>query len=214
MGNLGDAFKKAGLISEQELERIERNKRARRDGGQGDRRGGGRRGGGGGSGRRDGNSSRGNRGGGRRDDRPRGGGGERGPIDGPEAVRLLKGQALGRAAAGQRPFHFETAEGELPFVMTNDETAKRIEKGEIGIAWFEGRGWLLPRDAALKLRTLEPDWLRTLMGASEEVLAEEAAAAEEGADSGNAESIESSTPEEAPAEEGSDADGSTRRPEA
>ncbi len=156
MGNLGDAFKKAGLINEQELRRQKHEERVHRKevghrGAEAENRA---------------HAAEQERRERDRRARDRAIEDERraGVVTDETRARardLLRAHALTENVRGGRRWHFVERDLSIPFLMVHDDLARRLEAGELGIA---AGGLVVPRATALEARGLDPEAVRFLNG--------------------------------------------------
>ena len=73
-------------------------------------------------------------------------------------LRELESTAI-RGSSGPRRFHYREADGHLPFVQVDDETGRRLEAGELAIVRLpeSQEAALVARAIALELHAFEPD---------------------------------------------------------
>lgn len=148
MANLGDAFKKAGLVSDKEQrqrkheERLHR-KEAGREGLQNEE-----------AGRAAERAAR------EEEERKRHRALEKERQERRSAAEaaakardVLRAKALADVPRGPRRFHYVDSQGFVLFLMVGDDLGRRLEAGELGIA--EG-GLVVPREAAAQARALDP----------------------------------------------------------
>ncbi|MAG57816.1 MAG: hypothetical protein CMJ83_16140 [Planctomycetes bacterium] len=150
-GNMGDALRKAGLISKQDLKKLDHQDRVRRkDGGRDgpDRE------------RKHQNRPGRDRGQQRRDrDRVverRRREGETSDEDLARAHDLVKSQATRAGVGGRRRWHYIAPDGKIPFLDVDEKLGRRLENGDAAIA-FDGQGArVIDRDAAAKVDAIDP----------------------------------------------------------
>ena len=73
-------------------------------------------------------------------------------------VRELEATAI-RGTSGPRRFHYREPDGCLPFVLVDDDTGRRLEAGELAIVKLPGSDepGLVARSIAVELHGFEPD---------------------------------------------------------
>lgn len=158
MGDLRDAFKKAGLIDDKTDRRLKHEERVQRkelgrDGLEEQKR---------------------------QDEAARAARDEKKKADTKQAQQRLE-QERARAerwkkllrsldeesvrASGPRRFHFRDADGHLPYLQVDDDTGRRIEAGELAILRHPVADsiTLVPRTLALELRQVRPELLLHLV---------------------------------------------------
>ncbi|MEZ5987590.1 MAG: DUF2058 family protein [Planctomycetota bacterium] len=86
-----------------------------------------------------------------------------------ELRQQVRAKALGREGEGKLRWHFETADGELPFLPVSETVARRLEAGELAIVRDPAAAYpayvVVPRDVALALRRELPANVCFLTGA-------------------------------------------------
>lgn len=163
MGNMGDALKKAGLVSEKDnrrrkhTERVERKELGREGLDQRERETQRQRGE-----RRDAKRSRD-----RKRERDRQQAGEA-KSDQARARDLARRHAITRGLGGPRRFHFVDRDGRIPFVSVQDDLGRRIEAGEFAIVTLGGETLVVPRAEAETLHGLDAEAVRFLAGLTTE----------------------------------------------
>jgi len=72
-----------------------------------------------------------------------------------------------RVTSGPRRFHYHDADDWLPYLQVDDDTGRRLEAGELAIVKHPEtkEAMLLPRAIALELRKAEPELVVHLAGA-------------------------------------------------
>ena len=77
----------------------------------------------------------------------------------------LESEAL-QGGSGPRRFHFQDADGHLPYLLVDDETGRRLEAGELAIARLpeNNAAAILPRALALELAHFRPELVLHLAG--------------------------------------------------
>jgi uncharacterized protein YaiL (DUF2058 family) len=78
----------------------------------------------------------------------------------------VEAEAL-RGTSGPRRFHYREADGHLPYVQIDDETGRRLEAGELALIRMPDSGAvaILARPLALELRLARPELVTFLAGA-------------------------------------------------
>jgi uncharacterized protein YaiL (DUF2058 family) len=72
-----------------------------------------------------------------------------------------------RGTSGPRRFHYHDADDWLPYLQVDDDTGRRLEAGELAIVKHPEtkEAMLLPRAIAIELRKVEPELVVHLAGA-------------------------------------------------
>jgi len=77
-------------------------------------------------------------------------------------------KAAVRTSSGPRRFHYRDADGHLPYLQVDDETGRRLEAGELAIVLLPvtDEPSLVPRALAAELGSFEPERVVHLAGAT------------------------------------------------
>jgi uncharacterized protein YaiL (DUF2058 family) len=84
-------------------------------------------------------------------------------------VRELEAQGL-RGGSGPRRFHYREPDGHLPCLLVDDECGRRLEAGELAIVALpaadaaHGPVLIVPRSLAVELRSIEPQLVLHMAG--------------------------------------------------
>ena len=81
-----------------------------------------------------------------------------------EILALFREHALKEGGRPERRYHFEDDKGRLPFLPVSASTARRLRDGALGIGTDGKRFYLLPREIVLRALDVAPDLMLCFHG--------------------------------------------------
>ena len=87
------------------------------------------------------------------------------PMRAEAAVSVATKAVAATPTQGSRRWYYLRADGSLPYVQVSESAATALEQGDMAVvAAPDGRCWVVDQDAASRIQSLAPSWLRCWVG--------------------------------------------------